>query len=205
MATPVVEKTVVGPAGGKFTVLTHAEEVSFKELCTRYTADNHFTNVSDLQDLERIIHMEVIHLRYSNWLSTESDYYGEGINVKDATSLLKEFSGELRQLKKAIGIDRTSRQKDQGESVSDYLDDLRERAAEFGVHRENQLTSALTLFNELAGLVNLHDNCLPDERKKLKCTEGDIMRWVRETALPAYKQVDQHFIEHNQRFWVQSQ
>ena len=205
MATPVSEKVVVGPAGGRFTVLTVAEEKNFNELCSRYISDNHFQNVSDLQDLERIIHMEVIHLRYSNWLSTESDYFGEAINVKDTASLLKEFSGELRQLKKAIGIDRASRQKDQGESLADYIEGLKERAAEFGVHRENQLTTALTLFNELAGLVTLHDNTLPDERKKLRCTEGDIMRWVRETAVPSYLKVDQHFIENDQRFWIQKQ
>lgn len=205
MATPVSEKIVTGPAGGKFTVLTKSEEQSFNELCARYTADNHFQNISDLQDLERIIHMEVIHLRYSNWLSTESDYYGEAINAKDVASLLKEFSGELRQLKKAIGIDRTSRQKDQGESAADYLEDLRQRAAEFGVHRENQLTSALTLFNELTGLVQLHDNALPEERKKLRCTEEDILRWIRETAIPSYQAIDKHFVENNQRFWVQKQ
>ncbi len=205
MPEPVSEISVFGPAGGKFTVITKSEEKNFKELCKRYTADNKFTNVSDLQDLERIIHMEVIHLRYSNWLSTETDYVGEAVNIKEVASLLKEFSGELRQLKKAIGIDRTSRQRDQGESLSDFIEDLKERAAEFGVHRENQLTNALTLFNELHGLVTLHDNCLPDERKKLRCREEDIMRWIRETAIPKYVELDQHFIDNNQRFWVQSQ
>ena len=205
MATPVSEKVVIGPAGGKFTVLTSAEEQSFNELCQRYTADNHFQNVSDVQDLERIIHMEVIHLRYSNWLSTETDYYGEAVNMKDVASLLKEFSGELRQLKKAIGIDRTSRQRDQGESVADYWSDLLERAAEFGVNRENQLTVALTLFNELSGLVTLHDNCLPDERKKLGCTELDILKWIRDVAIPKYEEVDRYFVDNNQKYWIQSQ
>ncbi len=205
MAISVNEINVVGPAGGNFTVLTEAEEELFNDLARRYTTDNHFQNISDLQDLERVIHMEVLNLRYSNWMSTESDYYGSDVDLRAIGGLIKDFSMELRQLKKSVGIDRTSRHRDTGESLPDYWSNLKERAEEFGIHRENQLTSALTLFNELMALITLHDNANDAERKKLKCTADHIIDWVRDTAIPQYKAVDKHFIESQQRFWVQDQ
>lgn len=205
MATPTREREVVGPAGGKFTVITDDEEDLFLDLARRYLTDNHFTNVSDLVDLERVIHMEVMHLRYSNWMSTEEDYFGERVDPKTLGAMLKDLSMELRQLKKAIGIDRTSRQRDTGETVADYWQKLQERAAEFGVMRENQLTAALTLFNDLMAFVTLHDNCTPQEREDQDCEMEDIFKWLREVAFPEYLEIDKHFIDNEQRYWVQQQ
>lgn len=201
----VHEINVVGPAGGSFVVMTDNEERLFKDLSARYTSDNIFQNVSDLQDLERIIHMEVLHLRYSTWMSTETDYYGDAINAKLLASMIKDFSVELRQLKKAVGIDKPSRQKDSGETLSDYIEQLKKRAGAYGVRRQNQLTAALTLFNELSAKITLHDNCTEEERRDLSVRPEDILSWIRDTAVPEYEEIDAWFIEHQQKNWIQDQ
>lgn len=205
MAQEVREREVTGPAGGKFTVMTDGEELLFNELVIKYTTHNQFVNISDQQDLERIIYLEVLSLRYANWLSTEVDYMGELIDAKQVAAMMKDFSMELRQLKKSVGIDKPSRQREASESVSDYIEQLKIRAKEFGVMREEQLTSALTLFNELIARVTLMDNCTQEEREEQKCRPEDVFRWLREEAFPEFEEIDEYFIANSQRFWVAKQ
>jgi hypothetical protein len=205
MADSVQERTVIGPAGGKFTVMTDEEERAWHDLVQRYTADNKFTNVSDLQDLERILQLEVLHSRYANWMSTESDYYGDNVDIRILGSTVKEFSGELRQLKKQIGIDRVSRSRDSAESLSEYIENLKLRAKEFGVTREKQVTKALLLFNDLMALMTLHDNTTPEEQRQQHCTTEDLLQWIREIAIPEYEEVDRYFVENQQKFWIADQ
>lgn len=205
MAQPVKEINVVGPAGGAFTVMTQGEDKSFKDLCSRYTSDNLFQNVSDLQDLERIIYMEVLSLRYAKWISTESDYYGDPVDAKALASMIKDFSMELRQLKKAVGIDKPTRQREAGETLADYIEHLQKRAAAYGIRRQNQLTAALTLFNELTAKMTLHDNCTDSERKEQSSRPEDIMAWIRDEAIPEYREIDTYFVDHEQKNWIQDQ
>lgn len=205
MAVATQEIVVVGPAGGTWIALTQDEQRFFEDLCHRYTQDYAFQNVSDLSDLERVIQGEVISQRYNRYLSTGEDYWGDPISTKEYTDALKALSGELRQLKKALGIDRTSRQKDSSESLSDYIGKLLERAREFGVMRNEQSTMVLTAFMELKALVTLHDNCTEDERRTQGCTMEDIFSWLREYAFPEFDAIDKDFVENHQRYWVQEQ
>jgi hypothetical protein len=198
----VLNRVVTGPAGGDCVVLTDEEERMFRDLVRRYQTDNKFQNISDLQDLERIIHLEVMSFRYMNWLTEDQDYAGEMIDARALARTITEFSGELRQLKKAIGIDKVSRQKDSQVDVASYIDNLKTRALQFGVHRENQLTMALTLTNDLIAMITLHDNCTPQERVDLKVGTEDIIRWIRETYIPEYQEIDKHFINTSQKYWV---
>jgi hypothetical protein len=205
MAVDTEEVEVIGPAGGRFTVLTEGERDLFDDLVARYLSDNSFQNVSDLQDLERVIHFEVMSLRYVNWLSTGSDYFGEPTIEKEVSDILKTLSGELRQLKKAMGVDRVSRQKDSSESLAEYIENLKQRSKTFGIMREDQLTKALTLFNELKALITLHNNTTDEERRKQRVRLEDIKTWLEETAFPEYDAIDQHFVDNEQRYWVQQQ
>lgn len=205
MAQETEEIVVVGPAGGRFTVMTKGEETLFNHLADTYTAHNSFVNISDQQDLERIIYLEVLSLRFANWLSTESDYNGELIDPKIVTTQMKDFSGELRQLKKSVGIDKPSRQREHSESVSDFIEQLKVRAKEFGVAREEMLTCSLTLFNELIARVTLMENTDEKEQLEQKCGPEDFFGWLRDVAIPEFQEIDKHFIDNAQRMWIRSQ
>ena len=199
----VRERTVIGPAGGEFTVLTQKEMDQYRELSERYTAHNQILNISDLQDLDRILYLEVLSARYANWLSVGTDYHGELIDERLISGMIKDFSGELRQLKKSVGLDKPSRQREQSENLSDYIENLKIRAKEFGIMREEQLTEALTLFHDLQAAVTLHDNCHDDEeRKEQNATQDHIFRWLREEAFPQFNEIDKYFVDNSQRFWI---
>jgi hypothetical protein len=200
---PVEQNLVVeAPSGSVFVVLTQDEMRYFEEKASRYTTDNHFVNISDLQDVDRLCFMELMCYRYSLWLSQEHDYWAQGVDLDALKKTVVEYSKELRLLKKSLGIDKAQREKEKGENVADYLENLRVRAREFGVTREKQLTKALTLFNELKELVTLHNNCDAKERVEMNVEMEDIFEWIETVAIPEYDAIDEHFREHQQRFWI---
>jgi hypothetical protein len=203
-ARPVDAPTheVTAPSGAKYSLLTAEEAHYFLDKVGRYTTDNKFFNVSDLQDLDRIILMETLSWRWSAWLLKEVDYWGDPIDLKALRDSLKEYSNELRQLKKMMGIDKAARDRERGESAVDYLENLRIRAKEFGVMREKQLTKAITLFKELQSLVTLHQNCTERERAEQDVELTDIFEWLVNIAFPEFEAIDGYFVEHSQRFWV---
>jgi hypothetical protein len=193
------------PSGATFPV--HSEEVNyFVERADLYLKQNHFPNISDLQDVDRMLILELMVYRWGTWLSRQRDWWDEPIDPNETQKALKEYSTELRQLKKLLGIDKGARDKQRGEdSVSAYISNLLIRAKEFGVMRERQLDAALELFMDLRKLVTLHDNCDEQERRENHVTQDDVFDWIRTIAIPEFLAVDEYFRSHQQKTWVRSQ
>lgn len=192
------------PSGATFPV--HLEEVDYIiDRARRYLAENHFSNVSDLQDVDRMLIMELICFRWGTWISRQKDYWGDAVDLDQLQQSLKAHSVELRQLKKQLGIDKLARDKSKGEdSVPAYLNNLLARAKEFGVHRDNQSAKALELFNQLKALVTWHRNADEIERAELHIQLTDILDWIETIAIPEYDRLDEHFRKSSQRMWVRS-
>jgi hypothetical protein len=197
--------TVISPSGAPFIMLTQDEVDYFEDRSTRYVTTHVFHDVSDLQDVDRVIMMELMIWRWSNWLSMGADYYGQHVEERELRDYIKNYSLEVRQLKKLLGIDKAARDREKGESFPVYLEKLLDRAKQFGVMREKQLDKALILFNELKALVTLHDNCDEIERKENNCELDDIFEWIRTIAIPEYDLIDSYFQEHQQRAWIREQ
>lgn len=195
---------VVAPSGSKFFLLTQDEADYFVERAHRYETQLKLTNVSDLQDLDRVMFMETLVWRWGSWLSQESDYWGGVVDQAKLNKTVSEYSNELRQLKKTLGIDKNTRERDKGESVVDYIENLRLRAKEFGVMREKQLTKAITLFQELKALVTLYENCDIKEREEQNVEINDVLEWIQKIAIPEFDEVDTYFQIHNQKTWIKT-
>lgn len=195
------------PSGATFFVLTQDEVEYLTERVVRYLSDNHFVNVSDFQDIDRMLVMELFVFRWGLWLSREKDYFGEPIEKAQLRRSLKDYSDELRQVKKLLGIDKVARDKQRGEdSVATYIENLRRRAKEFGVTRETQLGKALELFNQLKALMTLHDGCDATERQEMHVETDDVLDWIRTVAIPDYDRIDEHFRNRpdGQKYWVRN-
>jgi len=189
-------------SGSHYEVMNAHEAAIVANLVSRYTSEYSFSSISDLQDVDRIIIMELTVYRYGSWQNRGTDYHGDEIDSDQLGTAILNASKEVRQIKKALGIDRVSRDKAKGESVADYLEDLRVRARQFGINRENQLDVALELFQELSGMVTLYWNCDEEERRDEHITSDRIMEWLRDTAIPKFEAVDRHFQVHEQKFWI---
>jgi hypothetical protein len=191
------------PSGATFSVLTSDEVEYVKDRVTRYLADNHFVNVSDLQDVDRMVVMELLVHRWSLWLSRGKDYFDDEVDEKSFRRSLGEYSTEVRQLKKALGIDKVTRDKQKGDdSVPTYLTELNIRALEFGYMRNAQQAKSIELFMQLRSLVTLHDNSDDQERMEMHCSEEDIFEWMRVIAFPEFDAIDADFRKGHQAMWI---
>jgi hypothetical protein len=193
---------VTFPSGANFPV--HEEEVAYiTERADLYLNQNHFTNISDLQDVDRLLMLELMVYRWGTWLSRNRDWWGDTIDDDKIQKALNAYSTELRQLKKQLGLDKATRDKEKGEdSVAAYIQNLQIRAREFGVMREDQLAKALELFQQLKALVTLHLNCDEIEQREMHLTQADVLEWLVQVAFPEFDHIDQHFRQNAQRMWV---
>lgn len=193
------------PSGGAHYV--HEREVGyFNERRDRYQKDNHFTNVSDLQDLDRLIVAELLVQRWGTWVSQKRDYWAEAVDENALSKQIKDYSGEIRQLKKSLGLDKETRDKVKGEdSVDAYIRALRQRAHEFGVMRNEQSAKSIELWQQLVGLLTLYGNCTADERIEQHCTPEEIINWLNEFARPQFDAIDEAFRTETQRMWIRKQ
>lgn len=194
------------PSGANFVVLTQDEKKYLEDRVTRYLADNHFSNVSDFQDIDKLVVFELFLHRWSLWLSYGQDYFGVEVDERVLAGQCNSYAVEIRLLKKSLGVDKPARDKMRGDdSVPNYLSSLRERAREFGVMRNSQFDKVMELFQQLKALIGFYDRSDETERKESGVTQDEIFEWMREVALPEFERIDEDFRKNKQRFWVRSQ
>jgi hypothetical protein len=193
------------PSGAPFEVMGDEEADHIDHLSKQYTKAFEFSNISDIQELDRVVAMEVQTYRWNRFISRGMDYNNKPVDGVDLQKRIKEYSGEIRQTKKGLGIDAVTREKTRGEgSVPSYIALLREKARLFGIHREHQLDRALELWNQLMSIAAVYANAVDeDERRLIHHTAEDIITWILEVASPEYKEIDAYFRTHSQQYWVQ--
>ena len=192
---------VEGCSGTEFHVITVEEAAWFDSSMERYHEQYDFQNIADLQDLDRLLALELLSYRYASWLIRESDYDGNPFDEKAVRDHKVKVDKEIRDIKSHIGIGRKSRVESEQQSTADYLADLLARAKEFGVHRDEQNAKSQNLFNELKKLVGLYRRTDEEERKHLSVDLPDILEWIENVAIPEYDAIDDHFRK-NQKLWI---
>jgi len=192
------------PSGAEYKVLTQSEVNYVKKRVKDYTHAFKWDNTSDLQDVDRMIMFELLVYRYGIWVSRRRDYVDDPVDENQLRKSMNELSGELRMLKKSLGIDRVSRDKERGDdSVPVYLEKLRQRAKEFGINRNNMMDKGLVLSQQLIALYQMHKNCDQQERVEQHCRTEDVIEWIGTVFIPQFQAVDETFRQTQQRYWVQ--
>lgn len=192
---------VEGASGAKFMVMGQGEKEWFQSNLDSYKTAYRFEDIADLQDLDRLLGLELLSYRYTSWLVRGMDYGGQSFLEKDIRMAKDRIDQEIRQLKGHMGMDRKHRMVAETESVAEYLRTLKARAHEFGVHRDNQIAKAIDLFNELKKMVGLYRRCDEEERRSLGVEMDQIFKWIEETAIPEYDSIDDAFRK-NQKLWI---
>lgn len=193
---------VKGVAGSEYKVFNKDEAKWFKENLKRYQEEYRFDNVSDLQDLDRLMVMELLAYRYGSWLSQGADYDGMIFDEKAVRDHKQKTDQEIRLHKASMGMARKARVESEQQSTGDYLRNLLRRAEEFGVHRDAQIAKSIDVLMELKKLIGLHEKCDEEERKHLGVELEDIFEWIRDIAIPEYEKIDDAFRK-NQVLWIQ--
>lgn len=196
--------TVKLNSGAEAQVMRIEEAEWFNQSRNHYMTETRFTENTDLQDLDRLLGLELLMFRWTKWQMSGIDYDNNIVNDAELRRNIKDQSEAINKLKEQMGLSKKSRES-KASSVEDRWVDLLERAKLFGVHRETQLSQALMLMNELSAIVGSYDRSDEEERRKLGFeTETDILDWVRETMLPEFRAVDQHFRDNVQQYWKQA-
>jgi hypothetical protein len=193
--------SVQTPTGSELRLQTEGEATWYERQRDTYLDHNRFTNVSDLEDLTRLLTLEIMVQRWQTWLTQGFDYVAGRVNENDLRTSIKEYSMEIRQVKASLGIDRAQREKDKGETVGDYIAMLMQRAKEFGVGRDKQYAKSVTYLWQLISMVRTHDRCDDQERRELDLTEKSIVDWVRDTVMPEWDELNESFRK-NQKIWI---
>jgi hypothetical protein len=195
--------TVKSATGTDVHLQAKSEADWYRSQREKYQSQNHFTNISDLQDLDRLLTLEVMVHRWSTWLTQGFNYDGEHIEPHMLKSNIADYSKEIRAIKAALGIDRVTRDKDKGETVGDYLTNLLRRAKEFGVQRNKEYETAVTLMWELINRVQTYDRCDDLERRDLNLSPESILEWVRTQVIPEWNTITTSF-QDDQRMWIRT-
>ena len=203
--TPAIELRVVKqPTGSELKVQGRDEERFYNDAKKKYLAENKFDAVSDLADLDALLMHELLDFRYSTQLASGQSYDGLFLNYAAEEQLRQNKLAEAKvigEIKKQLGLTRAIRDSTQG-STADYIKDLLKRAKEFGINRDNQIMKAVVLANELKSIVETYDRSNETERRVVGIeSEADIVKWVRESFIPGFDEVDLAFRE-NQKLWV---
>jgi hypothetical protein len=197
---------VTTTTGHEIELQSLAEQKFYVAARNKYLSDNKFTVASDMRALDRLLLMEVQMYRWQWQLAAGVDYDLEHLEASDEAALqkaIKETGIQVSQVQNDLGLTKAQRDKDDEDSVGAYLIKLRQRAKEFGVHREKQLGRALELMNECFGLAGAYKRSNAKERGKLGFESAeDIVDWLLEVAQPRFEEIDQHFRENNQKFWT---
>lgn len=197
----------VATVTGQEIELLHLREKKFYETARdKYLSEFSFTIASDLRALDRLLLLETQMHRAQWYLAAGMDYDLCELDAKEEVALnrqVKEISAQIGEIQKDLGLTKAQRDKDSHESVGAYLKDLKIRAKEHGVKREKELGRALELCHELFGLAGAYQRANEHERKKLGFdSPDDLISWITDYMQPEFKAVDDHFREHQQKFWV---
>lgn len=189
------------PTGSTLNLQGAGESEWYARQRDMYLEHNRFTNISDLEDLSRLLTLEIMVYRWTTHLTQGFDYLLSRVNESELKTAIKEYSTEIRQLKASLGIDRAQRERDKGETLGDYVANLLSRAKEFGIARDEQYAKSVTYIWELISMVQTHDRCDEQERRELDLNEKDIIQWVRDTLIPEWNTMNTSF-RTNQKIWI---
>lgn len=204
--TPKVKVTLV--SGEPLEVIGDLEASWWNKTKQNYLDQTKFTEITDRQDLDRLLSLELQIFRTSQQLAVSENLYGEPLETEEILKLqktLREFSEQASRLKTEMQLSKKARDAAANDgNFAGWLEELKRRAKLFGIHRNNQVTRALALINELSAIVGTYDRSDEEERGKIGFpTENDIVAWVRETMIPEYHDIDEKWRASEQKMWTQ--
>ena len=201
--TPESQHVVQLLSGENLVVMTEVEARWFTGTKDKYLAETKFTDTTDLQDMDRLMCLELLMFRWNQHLAAGRDYDQNLVDDDLLRKQVKEQSEAITKLKQSLGLDKKSRDAALNEgNFNAWFMDVKRRAKLFGIHRENQLHKALALMNELSSIIGSYDRSDEEERKKIGFeSDEQIVAWCRDHMLPEFRAVDEYFIEHEQKLW----
>lgn len=192
-------------SGENMVVQTEAEGRWYQKTRGDYEEQLRFTETTDLRDLDRVLLIELMLFRWGNWLAAGADYDGFEVDEDKLRMQLRQFNDQLTKVKDSMGLSKRVRDAATAEgNFSTFLSDLKMRAREFGLHRQNQVQYVLAGMNDVSSVIGVFRRSDKEEREKLGFPdEASIVAWIERDILPKFHELDEYFRHNTQRMWNQ--
>lgn len=206
---PTVNFEVELPAGGLMYLQSPEEVDLWKKSAERYVEDYQLTKTNDLVLLGAILQQQVILFRAQrklNGMDPEVDANGvptgryklvenDGDEVQKQSRILNTATKEIRDIEKALGIDKVTREQGGAVTVASYLRTLKKAAHERGIHVSERFIKYEAFVNQLRTMLRMYHNLDAEDRAYHNLTEAGIMSWASD-ELAKLEQADKDFAHH---------
>lgn len=204
------------PAGGKLVLHTQDEVDMWEQAAARYTKEYRLTKPNDLVLLGAILTQNLALFRCQqqiNGMHPEFDAAGlptgRYVKIKDqkatdrsmAQKLIIEASKEIRELEKALGIDKKTREAGGAHNIADYISNLKKAAHQYGVHISKRMKAYEDVVMEARWKIRLLRNGDAEDRQVHDISEGKIVDWLEE-ELKKLEDMDKEFAKEKGRVFV---
>lgn len=182
------------PAGGSLELATADECAMWNASGKSFVADYGFTKANDLVLLGALL-TQGLHM------------YRAQVDMQDpkkasaAQNSIIKAATEIRELEKALGIDKKTREAGGQHTVGDYITNLKLAAHERGVHISKRVLAYEEFAMALRWRVRLLRNGDSEDRQYHGISETSIVNFV-ETELAKLEQVDKDFAKEKGRVFV---
>lgn len=199
--------TVHMPGGGGEMWLANAAEVDrWQTLETQYREQYDLRKVNDLTNLGTLLVQQINLYRAQLALSgripeTDEDGLPTGrqvskvlkpAEVKSHQESVTAASKEIREIEKAMGIDKKSRDQAGDESLRSWLITMKERAHRMGLHVSKRTRAYEEFAMELRWRVRLNEIGDSEDKAYEDCSDEGVVKWARE-QLATLEQHDKEF------------
>ena len=197
---------VEAPAGGKI-LLRSAEEVDlYQEMAKSYQRDYRLVRQSELVLLGSMLSQALTLFRAQQDMSgvvEKRDAGGVGLGTyehrdlkpADRASIQKIMEGatkEIREIEKALGIDKKSRDAGNQESVANYIATLKKAGHRMGVHIHKRVIMYEAFVKELQWRIRLNKNGDAEDKRHHDISPEKICAWA-EQEIAGMDEFDKEF------------
>lgn len=203
------------PAGGKLVLQTQDEVDMWDESSKKYQSDYRLTKSNDLVLLGAILTQNLALFRAQqrlNGMEPEFDkagiptgrYKKSSITAKDTsaaqTSIIKA-SEEIRNIEKALGIDKKSREAGGAFTVADYIATAKKAAHQFGIHVAKRNKAYEEFVMELRWKVRLLRNGDAEDLQHHNLNPDSILSWA-EDEMVKLEAIDKQFAKEKGKVFI---
>lgn len=203
------------PDGGPVHLQSQDEVDRWQTLSERYQSDYSLRKVNDLTHLGTLLIQQISLYRAQLGLSgrvpeldDEDLPTGRYImkqlkpaEIRAFQAQITDASKEIREIEKAMGIDKKSRDSSGNETVRNYLESLKQRAHDYGVHISKRVQAYELFVNEIKWRIRLLRNGDAEDIHYEHCTPDEILTWAEE-QLAELERIDQEFAKEQGRLVV---
>lgn len=197
------------PGGGAHIPLQSAEEVDrWATLEAAYRDQYDLRKINDLTNLGTLLVQQVNLYRAQLGLSGRvpktdeeglptGDYEQRVLRTPEVRNFQEQItnaSKEIREIERAMGIDKKSRDQAGDESLKSWLVQMKARAHRYGLHVSKRVHAYEEFVMELRWRLRLNEIGDAEDRHYEDCSDEGVIRWARE-QLAELEQADRTFAQ----------